>query len=165
MLGERSRCLVYGGAVVLALSCARVHAQPIERVPSPTYGVVVFGRLEQAIIDSIRRRDADKLGALVAPNFMLHVNTISGPMEQRSDWLTQSMREAAFDSRMERLTVREVGNEISIASFVWIINPPETPPMPISIVDVWQKSGDNWLLRVRYATPMIDNVHVPGASR
>jgi hypothetical protein len=137
-----------------------------ERIPTPTYGMVIFGRLEQVIIDSVKRRDAEKLGTLVAPNFMLHVNTTSGPMVQKSDWIAQSLREPPFDSRIERLTVRDVDNNISIASFVWSISSPEAHS--IAVVDVWNRSGtgpDNWALRVRYATPLMDNMHVPGEFR
>src|SRR5258706_7232564 len=137
------------------------------RVPTVTRQVKAFLELEGRLAADIRRRDARSVGALLTPDFELRAAATPGNPTPRDEWIRLSLDQPGPPTRIEQMAVHDFG-EVAVVSFLQVamVGQKRDPTRDIATVDVWKRSGERWLLEVRYAGPAgAPEFAIPGASR
>ena len=139
-------------------------AQATGRIPTVTRQVAEFGRLENALLDALHRRDAAGAQALLDDAFEMRVGAYPGQPVPRADWLRQALAEPAADARIEQLAVHDFG-ATAIASFQLSLDAAGGTPRRYFVTDAWTRSDAGWRLAVRYIGAAGDAAAaIPGAG-
>lgn len=156
--------------ILLAASLAAAYGQTIKppgRIVTTTRLVAIFSELENDCVKAIQQNDGARLNKLLSEDFEVWTPAPPGHPIPREDWLKQAEKPQSFSIR--QMAVRGLANDISIASFVLseTVNPPAAKPRNTFVVDVWKKSGDQWQLTDRYASPFAGAIPAatPGDKR
>jgi hypothetical protein len=139
MASRNRRIIVLRLFVALIFSSILCGAQ--ERISTMTRSVQQFGELERQLAGA---KDASAQSALLAEDFEDRRCSEPGNPIPRQDWLQESSPE---DMRFTQQAVHMFTDAAVYSSLVTIGD------KRLSLVDVWKKSGDLWLLQVRYECP------------
>lgn len=151
-------CLVGGGAMTTVASAAE---QKIA-VPTVTRLVQLFSGLEQALDGATQQGDV--LDKLLAEDFEMRVGSMPGNPIPRAQWLSQIGKRAGLPADIQQMAVHDY-DSVAVVSFLLKQDKPQKSSGDIYIVDVWKKSGSNWKLAVRYASPAgSEHFVIPGAA-
>lgn len=138
-------------------------AQATGRISTVTRQVAEFGRLENALLDALHRRDAAGAQALLDDAFEMRVGAWPGQPVPRADWLRQSLAEPATNTRIEQLAVHDFGTT-AIASFQLSLATGDTPRRYF-VADAWVRTEAGWRLSVRYIAAASEaTAAIPGAG-
>jgi hypothetical protein len=110
-----------------------------------TRSVMLFSELETRLDGALREHDEATLKKLVAANFEQRNGANPGKPTPRADWIAASKAHAVYE--LGEMAVHEYDG-ISVVSFLSTGAAQRT-----FIVDVWSKSGDSYVLSVRYTSP------------
>ncbi len=159
-------------ASIVVMLCAgafasQVQAQAVRtQIPVVTRLVQAYSEYEQQLVEAINRKDRGEIDRLVAPDFALwSANSIGDPVP-RAEWLAQSLKEKPAKMSIGQMAVHDYGN-VRIVSFLMM--PPDggRRRRGIAVVDVWMLSGENSVLKTRYAAvqaPAFLRIPVPGEA-
>jgi hypothetical protein len=153
------RNVVLATAASLGLATAASWAQPTRsRVVTVTRLVKIFLDQESRMLDALEKRDRTALEGLLADDFEMRVGTHPGAPIPRAEWLNAALAVDAPDVSaylVEQMAVHEI-DRLAIASFLLQAADPgrKGAPPPVFVVDTWDRAGDTWRLRVRYAMPV-----------
>jgi hypothetical protein len=156
------RSFVLATAASLGLSAAASWAQPTRsHVVTVTRLVKIFLDQESRLLDALERRDRAALEGLLADDFEMRVGASPGAPIPRNEWLNAALATDAPDVSaylVEQMAVHEI-DKLAIASFQLQAAEPgrKGAPPPVFVVDTWERAGDTWRLRVRYAAPVAAN--------
>lgn len=155
----------------IALLCANPLVPPVQaqvvrtQIPVVTRLVQIYSDYEQRLAEAVNRKDNGQINRLVAEDFELRSANNIGVSTPRAEWIAQSLKEPATTVSIGQMAVHDYGN-IRIVSFVMKREAATGREHGIAVVDVWMQSGDNSVLKVRYAA--IQNarsMRIPGESR
>ena len=155
-------------AVALAspLSASAADTPATGRIPTVTRLVKIFLEMEDALAAGIRSGNAAAVEKMLAEDFELRVASNPGNPTPRAEWLRLSLAKPGPALRIEQMAVHDFG-EIAVVSFLQAAGTAQKrdAARDIATVDVWKRSGDTWLLAVRYAGPAASHgLVIPGAS-
>jgi len=122
------------------------------RVPTVTRLVKLFSELEATLATTLQH-DSVAAGRMLDPDFELRAGRAPGNPTPREDFLRRSLGQLnAY--RIEQMAVHDYG-DVAIVSFLQAATASKKPGAPTDVftVDVWKRSGDGWVLAVRYAGP------------
>jgi hypothetical protein len=152
--------------VYIATAASPVRAQAVStHIPVLTRLVKNYSDYERRLAEAVNRKDFSEINQLLANDFELRPANNIGVPTPRVEWIAQSFQEPPSTVLIEQMAVHDYGN-IRIVSFVMKLTATPGPERDIAVVDVWMQSGDNSVLKVRYAA--IQNtrsIHIPGESR
>ena len=136
------------------------------RVPTVTRLVKLFSELEATLATTLQH-DSVAAGRMLDPDFELRAGRAPGNPTPREDFLRLSLGKPASGYRIEQMAVHDYG-DVAIVSFLQAATASKKPGdrnADVFTVDVWKRSGDGWLLAVRYAGPAGGaEAFIPGAS-
>ena len=114
-------------------------------VPMLTRLVQQFTDSEKEVVSALKENNQTTLRKLVADDFELrNSNTIGEPVP-RELWLNQSVKAAKnYSSTFEQMAVHDL-SDVAVVSFQW---------QSQSIVDVWVKQQEQWVLKIRYVSSL-----------
>jgi hypothetical protein len=120
----------------------------------PTIEVDFFTRLEKQLMDAVVAQDRSALEPLLASDFELRTARTGGELTLRDEWLQAAISTYKIRSfKITRLTVRPVGTS-AIVNFFYE-QQATFAGRDISgdffLVDIWQKTGNDWKLLARYS--------------
>ena len=143
-----------------------VKAQAVTtQIPVVTRLVQLYSEYEQRLADAVNRKDTDEIEQLVAADFELRSASNIGVPVPRADWLAQSLKERPATISIGQMAVHDYGT-IRIVSFVMKREEATRRELSIAVVDVWLQSGENSVLKVRYAAVQTaQSLRVPGEVR
>ena len=143
-----------------------VQAQSVRtRIPVITRLVKVYSDYERRLAEAINHRDAAGIDQLVAKDFELWPANHIGVPTPRADWIAQSFKEPLALISIGEMAVHDYGN-VRIVSFVMNRTVAGRKEPNVAIIDVWNQSGRNSVLKVRYAAIQTANSQlVPGEVR
>jgi len=136
------------------------------RVPTVTRLVKVFFEMEGALAAGVRGGNAAAVEKMVAEDFELRVASMPGNPTPRADWLRLSLERPGPAVRIEQMAVHDFG-DVAVVSFLQAAGTGQKRDAgrDIATVDVWKRTGDTWMLAVRYAGPAASRgLVIPGAS-
>ncbi|HZQ63146.1 MAG TPA: nuclear transport factor 2 family protein [Casimicrobiaceae bacterium] len=139
--------------------CADLFAQPA-RVPTVTRLVKIFAELEAKVDDAIAASNSSALEALLTDDFELRAGDSPGTPVARAEWLQGVAKQRNAHRRDEQFAVHDEGT-FALVSFRQVPQGARAPAL--FIVDVWQKTGEDWKLAIRYAGSAA-SVAIPGAG-
>jgi hypothetical protein len=157
--------------ILLGLSALVGGAMAVEQAapggrggPVPTRNVLTFTKLENELIEAIRRHDAEALARIVGDGFEIRSASAPGVPTARDEALHAWSQLPAQQSSIGQMAVHEYG-ELMVVSFVWKLGEGAgTPAQSFFVVDTWKRAGNDWKVAVRYAAPIVDGAAaVPGA--
>jgi hypothetical protein len=130
--------------------------------PVPTRNVLAFTKLENELIEAVRRRDTGAIAAIVGDDFEIRSAAVPGVPTARDEALHAWMQLPAAPSSIGQMAVHEYG-ELMAVSFAWKLGEGATQ-QSFFVVDTWKRAGSEWKLSVRYAAPIVAGAAmVPGA--
>jgi hypothetical protein len=133
-------------------------------IPTVTRLVQQFTAYEDAIIESIARRDAAGLQKSLTNDFELRIAANPGVPTPRADWIRLSLTESHKLTGIEQMAVHDHG-DVMVVSFLGKRDGIGAKGN-VFVVDVWVRSGRDWKLSTRYAGPAGDSrFAVPGAGQ
>jgi hypothetical protein len=140
-----------GSALVSALLLAAPAAAADTKagdvnVPTVTRLVQLFLNKEASIGTAIRAADSTALGALLTDDFELRENARPATPIPRDAWMRETLATRTAGGEIRGMAVHDFGS-VAIASFTQSI-----ASGAVFIVDVWQASGNDWKLAVRYSS-------------
>jgi hypothetical protein len=153
------RRFVLTAAASLGLAATASRAQPTRsRVVTVTRLVKIFLDQESRLLDALEKRDRAALEGLLGDDFEMRVGASPGTPIPRAEWLNAALAADAPDVSaylVEQMAVHEI-DELAIASFLLQAADPgrKGAPPSVFVVDTWDRDGDSWRLRVRYAMPV-----------
>jgi len=134
-------------ALLLAAPTAAADAKTGDvSVPTVTRLVKLFLAKEASIGTAIRAADSTTLGALLADDFELRENTRPASPVPRDEWMREALAARTAGGEIRGMAVHDFGS-VAIASFTQSIASGSR-----FVVDVWQASGNDWKLAVRYSS-------------
>jgi hypothetical protein len=155
---------------VMVALCATALASPVQgqavrtQVPIATRLVQLYSEYEQRLADAIHRKDSGEIDRLIASDFELRSANNIGVPTPRAEWIAQSLKERSAPILISQMAVHDYGN-IRIVSFVMKRTAGTRRDRGIAVVDVWVQSGENSILKVRYAAVQgRQSIQVPGES-
>ena len=157
-IGNRvlSLCLF---AALLPLSTLGQDRDAAGRVPTVTRLVKLFLERETLLIEAIRAGDAGTIGNALAEDFELRAGRRAADPVPRAAFIREVVRTREDGGEVSRMAVHDVGSA-AIASFVQA-----NGHNVLFVVDVWQRSGPDWKLAVRYASPLgSSDLAIPGVG-
>ncbi|MGR9000529.1 MAG: hypothetical protein ACU88J_15990 [Gammaproteobacteria bacterium] len=137
------------------------------KIPSVTRQVKIFSDLEIGLIEALKNRNQLKLDKLVSQDFEMRTAVRPDNPVPYSEWLKNSLTDASgYALDIGSMAVHDL-HDTAIVSFLW--NPfgdNKQVAMPdIFLVDVWKRTGLEWKLAIRYASPVHDAaIKIPGFS-
>lgn len=133
--------------------------------PLATRLVKLYSDYESRLAEAINRRDDTEIDRLVARNFELRsTNNIATPTP-RADWISQLFTEPAAAVSIGGMAVHDYGS-VRIVSFLMKRKTADHNLPSVAIIDVWMKSGNTSILKVRYAALQTSSSQlVPGEVR
>ncbi len=160
-----SRALV--ALLMVALSvpvAAQSDGPPSGRIPTVSRLVMVFSRLELSLDHAFATNDAAAAAALLTPAFEQRDATAPGTPVPRAQWLAAMLGQPPRDARISQMAVHDFG-PLAVVSFrmEYLPSVAAAAPVPLLVTDVWQQSGSDWHLAVRYAAAADSSTPVPGA--
>lgn len=161
-----SRAFVALLMVALAVPVAAQPAGPASgRIPTVSRLVVVFSHLELSLDHAFADNDAASAAALLTPTFEQRDAAAPGTPVPRAQWLAAMLRQPPRDVRISQMAVHDFG-PLAVVSFRMRFLPSAAAaaPVPLLVTDVWQQSGSDWHLAVRYAAAADSTTPVPGAA-
>src|SRR5204863_6710724 len=114
-------------------------------VPTVTRLVKLFLDKEASIAAAIRAADSTALGALLTDDFELRENARPASPVPRDAWMRETLAARTAGGDIRGMAVHDFGG-VAIASFTQ-----STANGAVFIVDVWQASGSDWKLAMRYS--------------
>jgi hypothetical protein len=128
------------------------------RAVTVTRLVKIFLDEESRLLDALEKKDRAALEGLLAEFFEMRVASRPGTPIPRAEWLSAALSADApnvADYLVEQMAVQEMGTQ-AIASFLLQAADParKGAPPSVFVVDTWERVGDGWRLRVRYAAPV-----------
>jgi len=130
--------------------------------PVPTRNVLTFTKLENELIEAVRRHDTEALARIVGDDFEVRTAAVPGVPTARDEALHAWMQLPAAPSAIGQMAVHEYG-ELMVVSFAWKQGEGATL-QTFFVVDTWKRAGNEWKLSVRYASPIVAGAAaVPGA--
>jgi hypothetical protein len=154
------RFLIFLGlSAMLGSAVATEQAGPGGRGgPVPTRNVLTFTKLENDMLDAVRRHDAEALARIVGDDFEIRSAAAPGVPTARDEALHAWAQLPVQQSSIGQMAVHEYG-ELMVVSFVW-----KLAEQSFFVVDTWKRAGNEWKVSVRYAAPiMAGAAAVPGA--
>jgi len=153
-------------ALYTAALASQVQAQSVRtQIPVVTRLVQIYSDYEERLAGAINRRDASQIDRLVANDFELWSANDIGIPTPRADWVAQSLKEPPASISIGQMAVHDYGN-IRVVSFAMKRTGVARREPGIAVVDVWMQSGENSVLKVRYAAVQGNpSIRVPGESR
>ena len=128
-------------------------------MPTVTRAVKLFTEREGALADAIRSADARALDKLLKDDFELRIGARAGRPVPRADFLDDVMRSRDGGGDIAAMAVHDLG-DTAIVSFTQAKR-----GGALFVVDVWRKTGSDWLLAIRYASPAGEASYaIPGAG-
>jgi hypothetical protein len=158
--------------VIIGL-CATALVSPVQgqavrtQIPIPvaTRLVQLYSEYEQRLADAIHRKDTGEIDGLVASDFELRTADNIGVPTPRAEWIAQSLKERPAPISISQMAVHDYGN-IRIVSFVMKRTAGTRRDRGIAVIDVWMQSGENSVLKIRYAAVQRrQSIRVPGESK
>jgi len=135
------------------------------QIPAVTRLVQIYSDYERRLADAINRRDTGEIDRLVAKDFELRSAGNIGVPTPRADWIAQSLKEPAGSVSIGQMAVHDHG-DIRVVSFVMKRATAARRELGIAVVDVWMQSGENSILKTRYAVVQeAQSLRVPGETR
>ena len=141
-------------ALFFSLTISPLFSQEVASSGMPTLETAFFSKLEKRLGDAIVAKDRVALESLLANDFELRTARSIGELTLRDDWLeaaTTTYRMRTY--RMTRLAPRQFG-ETAVVSFL-CEQQASFKGKDISgeffVVDVWQKTGNDWRIAARYS--------------
>ncbi len=141
-----------GASLVSASACL---AQPRQLAPSgghATRTASTFEALEQALQTAIAARSAQRLDALLHPDFEMIVAQDPVNPVARDEWLELVAKQGAAARTLRDLSAREFG-DLALVSTVQRPTPARAGVAAIFVTDTWQRTPTGWLLRLRHVGP------------
>ena len=146
-------------AALLPFSAPAQDRDAVGRVPTVTRLVKLFLERETSLIDAIRAGDAGTIGNALTEDFELRTGTRAANPVPRAAFIREVLRTREGGGEVSGMAVHDVGNA-AIASFVQA-----NGQSVLFVVDVWQRSGADWKLAVRYASPIgSPDLAIPGVG-
>ena len=168
-MNSRSRLLVaflVAGVLASPLRADAADTPATGRIPTVTRLVKLFLELEGSLAAGIRGGNASAVDKMLAEDFELRVASTPGNPTPRAEWLRLAMDKPGPSVRIEQMAVHDFG-DVAIVSFLQAAMTAEKrdSTRDIATVDVWKRTGDTWMLAVRYAGPAgTRSFAIPGAS-
>lgn len=135
------------------------------QVPTVTRLVKIYSEYERRLADAINHKDTGEVDRLVASDFELRSANNIGVPTPRAEWIAQSLKERSAPILISQMAVHDYGN-IRIVSFAMKRLGAARRESGIAVIDVWVQSGENSVLKVRYAAAQGGaSSRVPGESR
>jgi hypothetical protein len=117
-------------------------------IPLVTRLVQQFDGLEKDIIVALKTNNQSALHQLVADDFEARMSYAPGSPISRETWLLQSLNQAKnYNVVIGQMAVHDF-KQMMVVSFRW---------QSLSLVDVWTKEQERWVLKVRYASDVTSN--------
>jgi hypothetical protein len=153
-------------ALCAAMLAPQAQAQAVRtQIPMATRLVQIYSDYERRLADAINRRDTGEIDRLVASDFELRSAGNIGVPTPRAEWIAQSLKEPAGSTSIGQMAVHDYG-DIRIVSFVMKRAVAARRERGIAVVDVWMQSGENSVLKTRYAAVQeAQSLRVPGETR
>ena len=143
------------------------NAQPsgtAARIPTVTRLVKQFFEIETTLNEKLAANDAAALDTLVDADFEARSAENPGTPIPRADWLRVASGRAN-KPRIDQMAVHDFGS-IAIVSFTQNLRAKAaTQDSSRMIVDCWKRSGERWLLVVRYESTYAAARPPPGDRR
>ncbi len=136
------------------LTISQLFGQEVASSGMPTLETAFFSKLEKRLGDAIVAHDRAALESLLGNDFELRTSRSGGELTLRDEWLKAAVTTYRIRSyRVTRLTVRQFG-EAAVVSFFYE-QQASFQGKDISgdffIVDIWQKTGNDWKIAARYS--------------
>ena len=132
-----------------SLALAQPSSGATTRIPTFTRLVKQFFELETTLDEKLSSGDSTALDGLIDTDFEVRNAADPGAPVPRGDWLRISTGQAN-KPRIEQMAVHDFGNVV-IVSFKQSTRPKGIKQDRVRmIVDAWKRSGDRWMLAVRY---------------
>ena len=158
-------------ALLATLSCVAMapcfppsHAQAAgatTRIPTVTRLVKQFFELETTLNEKLAANDAAALDTLIDADFEARSAVNPGTPIPRADWVRAASGQPERP-RIDQMAVHDFGN-IAIVSFTSSAGAKAaTRDASRMIVDCWKRSGERWLLVVRYESTATATRPPPG---
>lgn len=144
----------------------QVHAQAVRtQIPVVTRLVQIYAEYERRLAEAIDLRDSAEIDRLVAADFELRAAGNIGAAVPRADWIAQSLKEPTASMSIGQMAVHDYG-DVRIVSFAMKRTEAGRSDPGIAVVDVWLQSGENSVLKTRYAAALDRQPRrVPGETR
>ncbi len=155
-------------ALLLVAFATSVAAQPggpsTNRIPMVSRLVMVFARLENSLDRALARNQRAAAAAVLTPTFEQRDAVAPGTPVPRAKWLDSMLAQPPYDARISQLAVHDFG-PLAVVSFrmEYLPSAAAAARIPLLVTDVWQQSGPNWHLAIRYAAAADSFTPVPGA--
>lgn len=111
----------------------------------------MFSQLETRLETAFQKRDSATLEKMLGDDFEVWSPRPSGDPIARDEWLQMAPELRPQSFRLSQMAVRTFG-QLQIVSFVLTATVSGAPQAHF-VVDVWQGSGENVKLQVRYESP------------
>ncbi|MDR3392555.1 MAG: nuclear transport factor 2 family protein [Sulfuriferula sp.] len=156
-------CLLLGSVLPLASTWAAAADNQSASVPVVTRLVQIFSVLERDLEAHVQKGDAAAMETLLTDDFEMRIGAMPGNPIPRAQWLHQFTRHTGSSFDLQQMAVHDYGS-VAVVSFLLKQDKSSKSAGDIYIVDVWKKSGNDWQLAVRYASPAGNaNFPIPGA--
>jgi uncharacterized protein DUF4440 len=133
--------------LVPALAFAQVDGATT-RIPTVTRLVKQFYELETTLAAKLAARDVAALDGLLDANFEVRRDAMPGVPIPRDEWLRSAADVAT--PKLDQIAVHDFG-AVAVVSFRQVdAKPSSKAAKQRMIVDCWTRSGERWLLTVRY---------------
>jgi hypothetical protein len=153
---------------VLCSAALAAQAQPQAvrtQIPVVTRLVQAYSDYERRLADAINRKASGEIEKLVADDFELRPANNIGVATPRADWIAQTLKEPSAAITIGQMAVHDYGT-IRIVSFVMQLAPASSHKRGIAVIDVWLQSGENSVLKTRYAAFQdTQSLRIPGETR
>jgi len=144
------RLLALGAALIASAALAQTGARDV-RIPTVTRLVKQFYELETTLDAKLVARDVAALDGLLDANFEVRRGAAPATPMPRDEWL-RTAAGVLKSPKIDQLAVHDFG-AVAVVSFRQVdggAKPSSKAAKQRMIVDCWTRSGDRWLLSVRY---------------
>lgn len=145
-------------AALVLLASWHVLAQVPGRIQTPTRQVTIFTNLENQLWDALVRNDAAAAGRMLTDDFAQWSPEPPGAPTTREEWFKPDRRDMA-NFRVRQMSAKDLGDHV-VVNYILASDLPRA----FFIVDVWKKSGGDWLLDCRYLSA-VDASPYRGSAR
>ena len=145
---------MFGLLCLLWFPLQSIAAQQTAASGMPTIEADFFTRLEKRLMDAVVARDRPALDSFLAQEFELRTSHGGGELTLRGEWIQAATTKYRVRSyRITGLTVREVGSAAIVNFFCeqQATFAGKDLSGKFFLVDVWQKTENDWKLLTRYA--------------
>lgn len=108
-------------------------------------------QLSHEWMSAIQRKDREKLGAILAPEFVLQMpGDTAAQVTPREEWLKNAIKMDWSNFRYENLAVTVSGNHATVSSRLYFRIAPFPFALDSGVVDIWRKRDGRWQVSRRY---------------